>query len=263
MNGRHCSFLSLAFFVLLLGMFFRPIAFGKIPFPSDALVGLYHPFRDLYQRSFPNGVPFKNFLLTDPVLQTYPWREFAIDEIKHGRLPLWNPYTFSGTPLFANIQSAVLNPFNIFLFIFPFLVGWVILIVLQPLLGGLFFFLYARKLNLHPLAAIFGGVSWVMGGFFLDWVCGDVDAFPFVVCGVIERKGDDDCQGVIYPYVFCVFRQWTSSDVFLRQLAGCLLRFCSAQLSSFIFYTCRAQYLTRKCPASSNRRAVVLFSTRA
>ena len=243
MNGRRWSFLSLTFFVLLLGMFFRPIAFGKIPFPSDALVGLYHPFRDLYQRSFPNGVPFKNFLLTDPVLQTYPWREFAIDEIKHGRLPLWNPYTFSGTPLFANIQSAVLNPFNIFLFIFPFLVGWVILIVLQSLLGGLFFFLYARKLNLHPLAAIFGGVSWVMGGFFLGWLEWGTIGFvamwvPFLLW-CVESLREKETRIVKALFILTFFASFVSGHLQTSFYVSLLVVFYG-----FVRLSCRRLFFT-------------------
>ena len=61
---------------------------GKLPVPSDTLVGLYHPWRDLYRDTNPRGVPFKNFLITDPVRQQIPWRKIVIDQWKEGIIDL-------------------------------------------------------------------------------------------------------------------------------------------------------------------------------
>src|SRR3989344_5465144 len=93
---------SVLFLGLLTIIFFWQFIFrGLLPIPSDTIVGLYHPFRDLYAKDYPNGIPFKNFLITDPVRQQYPWRELAISIEKKLELPLWNPYSLSGTPLLA------------------------------------------------------------------------------------------------------------------------------------------------------------------
>src|SRR5882762_8271595 len=93
-------------FVLIVALFaYTFLLYGKLPIPSDTIIGLYHPYRDLYAKEFPNGIPYKNFLITDPVRQQYPWRWLAIDLEKIGKLPLWNPYSFSGTPLLGNMQS--------------------------------------------------------------------------------------------------------------------------------------------------------------
>src|SRR3989304_3309109 len=90
-------------FFLVTGVFFWQFLFkGLLPIPTDTIVGLYHPYRDLYVKDYPNGIPFKNFLITDPVRQQYPWRKLAISAEKNFELPLWNPYNFSGTPLLAN-----------------------------------------------------------------------------------------------------------------------------------------------------------------
>src|SRR3972149_10790597 len=75
---------------------------GLLPIPSDTIVGLYHPFLDLYSEISPAGVPFKNFLITDPVRQIIPWKELAIDNLSNLTLPLWNPYEMAGKPLLAN-----------------------------------------------------------------------------------------------------------------------------------------------------------------
>jgi hypothetical protein len=135
------------------------------PIPSDALVGMYHPWRDFF-----GNLPFKNFILTDPVRQQYPWRELVISLFKDHQWPLWNPYSFAGTPLLANIQSAVFYPLNILFFIFNFPIVWSIYIYSAWVLGFLFMFLYLKNLNLSKIAAIFGSLCFVLSGFFTAWL---------------------------------------------------------------------------------------------
>lgn len=157
--------------VLVVGIFFYPtLRYGKLPTPTDALVGLYHPWRDLLADRYPRGVPFKNFLITDPVRQQIPWRKVAIEQWKQGKVPWWNPYTFSGTPLAGNIQAAVFYPLNILFFLLPFPVAWVLLIILQPVLAGIFLYIFLRHLKLHPLAATVGAISWSFSGFMIAWL---------------------------------------------------------------------------------------------
>ncbi len=161
-------------FVILVGVvgvfFWQTLFYGRLPVPSDALVGLYHPWRDLYAESYPRGIPFKNFLITDPVRQQIPWRKIAIDQWKDANLPWWNPYTFSGTPLAANIQAGAFYPLNILFFLFSFPVAWTILIMLQPLLSGAFLFFYLRSHRLSPIASVFGALAWAFGGFSVAWL---------------------------------------------------------------------------------------------
>ena len=85
---RHWPLLFV-FFILLV--FFLPVFQGKLPIPADALVGLYHLYPDFYADKYPSGIPYKNFLLTDPVLQQYPWKKFAISQLKQGQIPWLNP----------------------------------------------------------------------------------------------------------------------------------------------------------------------------
>ena len=44
------------------------------------------------------------------LLQFIPWRHVALELIKVGEIPLWNPYSGMGAPLLANYQSALLYP---------------------------------------------------------------------------------------------------------------------------------------------------------
>lgn len=158
-------------FVFLVALFFYPtILQGKLPVPSDTLIGLYHPWRDLYGSTNPRGVPFKNFLITDPIRQQIPWRKEAIDQWRNGKIPYWNPFAFSGAPLAANIQAAVFYPFNLFFFVLPFLAAWTLIIILEPLLSGIFLYVYLRNLKLQPIPSIFGAIAWSFSGFNISWL---------------------------------------------------------------------------------------------
>jgi hypothetical protein len=142
----------------------------KVPLPADTIIGLYYPFRDIYQATNPNGIPFKNFLITDPVRQQYPWRLLSLQSEKQLQLPLWNPYNFAGTPLLANMQSAVFYPLNFILLLLPFSLGWSLLVLLQPLLAALFLYLYLRRMNISPSASLLGSIAFAFCGFNTAWL---------------------------------------------------------------------------------------------
>jgi hypothetical protein len=133
--------------------------------PLDLIVGMFHPWRDFF-----GNLPFKNFIITDPVRQQIPWRYEVIDQLKNGVFPLWNPYNFAGTPLLANIQSAVFYPLNVLFFIFSFPLAWSIYIYLSLILGFLFMFLYLRNLKLKNYASLFGSIVFALCGFNIAWL---------------------------------------------------------------------------------------------
>jgi len=171
MFKKFQNVLPIAFFVGVIVFFFSPVIFrGKLPVPTDTLVGLYHPWRDLYADQYPRGIPFKNFLITDPIRQQIPWRKMGIDELKRGNTPMWNPYSFAGTPLLGNIQSGLLYPLNFVFFIFSFQRAWTMLIVLQPLLAGIFLYLYLSSKGLHPIASLISSIAWSFSGFSIAWL---------------------------------------------------------------------------------------------
>lgn len=155
---------------LVLVFFYQFFLRGLLPVPADTIVGLYHPYRDLYAKDYPRGIPFKNFLITDPVRQQYPWKNLAIKSFKNVELPLWNPYSFSGTPHLANIQSGAFYPLNVLFFSLPFHIAWSVYIISQPILAGLFTYLYLRNQKLDERAAILGGIAFSFGGFSIAWL---------------------------------------------------------------------------------------------
>ena len=103
---------------------------NKAPFPGTYQVNNFAP----WSANPAWRGPVKNGAMPDIITQIYPWRHLAVELWKQGQIPLWNPYSFSGTPLLANYQSAVLSPFNILFFALPFVDAWSILVLIQPLL---------------------------------------------------------------------------------------------------------------------------------
>lgn len=150
--------------------FHKTILFGLLPFPGDLLLSEYNPWRQAsYGGYAPGAVPSK-VQYFDVLRELYPWKWLAINEIKAGRLPLWNPYNFSGAPLLANYQSAVLYPLNFFYFLLPFDIAWAALVTLQPFLGSVFFFLFATTIGISPWGAILGAMAFNYGSFANVWM---------------------------------------------------------------------------------------------
>lgn len=137
----------------------------NMPVPFDLIIGLFHPWRDFF-----GNLPFKNFIVSDPVRQQIPWRFEVIDQLKNGILPFWNPYNFTGTPLLANIQSAVFYPLNILFFLFSFPIAWSLYVYLSVILSFLFMFLYLRNLKLEKYPVVFGSLVFALCGFNIAWL---------------------------------------------------------------------------------------------
>ena len=122
-------------FVVLVGIFFfKQLFLGKVIFCCDNLT---------------INVPSKIFLA---------------DELKHGRFPLWNPYIFSGSPYFADINLGVLSPFNlVYLLLSPFraLTAEVAVAYVVCLLGT---FLFARRIGLSKVASFYTSLVYTFSG---------------------------------------------------------------------------------------------------
>ena len=113
------------------------------------------------------------FAYGDFVEQFYPLRRFAADELKAGRLPLWNPHIYSGTPALADPQWAALYPPAWLSALLPpwpplpfatlqFEAG------LHLALAGVFTFLFARR-HLPTAAALLAAVVFAFGGYLTSY----------------------------------------------------------------------------------------------
>jgi hypothetical protein len=103
----------LTLILLPFSMFAPALVPGKVISPADILF-LSQPWRSLAP-----GFEPANPLLTDVAHLFQPWLIYAAGEIGQGRIPLWNPHVFAGSPFFANPQSALLFPLTWIAFPLP------------------------------------------------------------------------------------------------------------------------------------------------
>lgn len=165
------KFIPIIFIFFIVILFFKDFfIYRKLPIPADTIVGLYNPYRDLYFNKYPRGLPFKNFIITDPVRQIYVWKNLAIDYEKKLEIPLWNPYQMAGYPLLANFQSSPFYFLNIFLFIKPFYYGWSLMIFLQIFLSGFFMLIFLKNKKLNNNSSLIGSLIFMFGGFSTSWL---------------------------------------------------------------------------------------------
>ena len=167
MKRNLLNFWPILFIFVLWFIFSSPYFLkGLVPFPSSYLVSNFGPWNE-----YVNFTGFvKNTATPDVITQIFPWKKIAVDIWRSGVVPLWNPYGFSGTPLLANYQSAVLSPLNILFFFLPFIDAWSLLILLQPLLAGFFMYIFVRSLKLSKVAALISSVAFMFCGFMTSWM---------------------------------------------------------------------------------------------
>lgn len=115
----------------------------------------------------------------DMASMLYPNYHFASQSLKHGEIPLWNPYLFCGGPFAADIQTGVFYPVNLaFWLLVPTVtyeaLEW--LVVFHFFLAGLFTYLLLCAIStgqqrpVSRLAALLGGVAFMFSDIFVTHV---------------------------------------------------------------------------------------------
>jgi hypothetical protein len=155
---------------ICLLFFYKTIFFGLMPFPGDLLVSGYAPWNHESYGGYVSGaVPSKDQYF-DVIRELYPWKTIVVSEVKKGTFPLWNPYNFSGAPLLANYQSQVIYPFTLLYFLMPQKAAWTIMVIIQPILGSIFLYLFATEIGLSSAAAIVAALLFDFSGFASVWM---------------------------------------------------------------------------------------------
>src|SRR5207249_2631465 len=92
----------------------------------------------------------------------YPVKKYIADRLARGQLPLWDPWTESGTSLLGQASPALLHPWTLLYLVLPFDLAFKLNHLLPLLLAGVGTFLLARRLGASPWAALAGAL--VFGG---------------------------------------------------------------------------------------------------
>lgn len=189
-----------------------------------------------------------------PMLQFVPWRQFALQTVLGGHLPLWNPLVGLGAPLLANYQSALLYPPTWLQAVMGVASGQAWLVALHLFWSGVGVWVLARRLGLGSLASLVAGMSfslstYVVGrsGFlpinasvaWLPWIIVGVDrlaaapsdgwlnlrdrgAFPLTVAALAFQWLSGHAQ--IAWYTFLLATAWLTWRVLENRHAGMPLR---------------------------------------
>ncbi len=173
MNRRKLKnfFLPIIFIGLLTCLiFFKIFTVGRYPIPADLLVSFYFPWYAGGWEGYSPWTTHKELINADAIRQIFLWKEFALNQFKNGAIPLWNPYTFSGQPLAANFQSSIFYPFNLLYFFTTTINAWILLIIIQPFLGGIFMYLASRSFKLSKVASYFVSTAFMFSSYMISWL---------------------------------------------------------------------------------------------
>jgi hypothetical protein len=106
--------------------------------------------------------------------QFYAFRYYQSQELWSGRLPLWNPHTFSGAPFLADIQSAVYYPIGLLVILLAGKAGLPLYAVeieaiLHYFLASFFTYLLVKRLTGSRLAGLASGIVYAYGSYLTSY----------------------------------------------------------------------------------------------
>jgi MFS family permease len=166
-SGRLKSIcgIPLLLFLFAVVLFARNIPLFRPVIPYG-LLSNYHPWKAAAYDSKAQENPE----LYDQVFQFYPWWNLISAEVKAGRVPLWNPYSFCGSPLLANGQSGVFYPLNIFNWMLDLNAASLLLAVGKLFVAAIFTYAFLRQLSLGRSSALFGAVAFAFSRNIVVWL---------------------------------------------------------------------------------------------
>ncbi len=138
---------------------------GRVLLPTDIIAGRWPPWQQPGVAAEVN-----NDLLADPINYIYPVKKLAVDQLRRGVFPLWNPYTLGGYPLTYNTQVGLFYPATLVYLVLQAAAAVDAVIIGQLALGGLFMFLYLGRLGVDRRAALWGALLFAFNGHMTIWL---------------------------------------------------------------------------------------------
>ncbi len=176
----------LALGALSVVFLWQVIILGRVLVPVDILYELDPLWRSLAPIGFHSA---NNLLDYDKVTMYYPEVSLGVQALHQGIVPLWNPYSFAGTPFLAAMQPAALDPINLLVEWFApatDVLGWRAMIDVAITLIGTF--LYARSLQRSRCGAAITALAFGLGTPAVVWIATPVEAtfawLPWVLLGI-------------------------------------------------------------------------------
>lgn len=110
----------------------------------------------------------KVFFFADTLTFFYPHRHVASLYLKQGKLPTWNPYIFTGTPLLADAATGSLSPFMWLYLVLPTVKAITASTLLALFISGLGMFSFLRLITNKVESALLGSLVWVLSGSLME-----------------------------------------------------------------------------------------------
>lgn len=154
-------------FALLAAFLLRDVVLGHGVLSSANSIYQFTPFRGVAPADWQAN---SNGLLFDLPSYYVPAAELARSALRAGHLPLWDPYIFSGIPLFASQQAAPFAIVSLPVWVLPFQAGLAVGAAFKVWLAGFGTYLLGRRLGLGLWAALAAGTAYALGSFTIVWL---------------------------------------------------------------------------------------------
>lgn len=201
--------LALLLLFLLPLLWFGPTIFGdQTLLPADNIYQ-FQPWQS-FAAEMGAETPH-NALLSDLVLENYPWKLLIRQALAAGELPLWNPYLFTGVPFLAAGQHSALFPASVVYYLLPLERAFGVFTWLMLALAGMNTYIFARVLRVGRAGSLFAAIAFMFSGFFISSV-----VFPMMIAGaawlplllalieMVVRKQEEKGNAPFLPVAYIV-----------------------------------------------------------
>ncbi len=103
----------------------------------------------------------------DLFITHYPGTWYAFNALRHGDVPLWNPYQFCGEPFLALPWIGLFYPLNSVYLIFDVATGTEVSFILHMLLGAISMWCLLRHFGVGALGALCSAVTFIWSGWLI------------------------------------------------------------------------------------------------
>lgn len=188
------------------------LLFGNVTFGDRTMVPVDNLFQWQPWSSSADelGIAYPhNALLSDLILENYPWKRFINESVGAGEIPLWNSHLFAGTPFLASGQHSAYYPFSLLFIIAPLLKAYGWFTIGQLWLAGVFTYLFGRSLAMRRASAAAAGLIFQGSGFLLvssavfPMILGAAIWLPLLLAcveKVIRNSSERDGAGKTLPW---------------------------------------------------------------
>ena len=106
----------------------------------------------------------------DQAFQFRPLLHVAREQVRDGHLPLWNPYSYGGNPLFGDMQTALAYPLTWLTFALPVDDAWTWMSMIKLLVAGLGAYFLARRFRAGLGGGLVAGCVYMLSASMIYWL---------------------------------------------------------------------------------------------